>query len=80
MARAEGGPYYTISTVSERVGRSPDRIREWMKGNESLRPTHKMPLGETGKSFVWLYTEDDISRLIEYASTRKPGRPPKQET
>lgn len=74
----DGGPFFTIKQVSERLGRSKDTIRRWCEQNEDLHPTHKMPLGESGNSYVWLYTEDDIRRMEEYSSTIKIGRPPKK--
>jgi len=71
VSRAEGGPFYTRKQVADRVGRSIDTIIRWGKDNPELHPTHKMPLG---KSFVWLYTEADISVLQEFASHQKTGR------
>lgn len=69
VSRAEGGPYYTTKQVADLVGRSPDTIRRWAR---IQRPSHKMELGD--HSFVWLYTEQDVSRLQKFASEQKPGR------
>jgi predicted DNA-binding transcriptional regulator AlpA len=75
----DDGPFFTIGEVAERLGKSRDTIKRWVEENDDLVPErHQMPLGEPGgKSFVWLYTEDDIRRMEEFSSTIKMGRPPK---
>lgn len=74
VSRAEGGPFYTRKQVADRVGRSIDTIVRWGKEDIENHPTHKMRLG---KSFVWLYTEADISRLTDFAGKQNHGRNPK---
>ena len=71
VSRLEGGPFYTRKQVADRVGRSIDTIIRWGKEDPKNHPTHKMPLG---KSFVWLYTEADISVLQAFAEKQRPGR------
>lgn len=76
----EDGPYKTISEVAEYFERTTDTIRRWSK--TCGLPTHKMPLGKKGsKSFVWLWTEEDIKALEKYAEGVNPkgGRPPKKK-
>lgn len=79
VSRIEGGPYYTISQVADQLGRDITTIRRWIKRNPSLHPTHKMTLGDGTKGqFVWLYTYEDISRMQDYVSTLRVGRPSKE--
>lgn len=75
VARVDGGPYYTIKQVAERLGKSTDTIRRWVRDEVVPAPSHKMDLGEEGKSFVWLYTEDDIEVYEAYSTITRPGRP-----
>ena len=80
VSRVEGGPYFTISQMATMLGKDADTIRRWAKNNESLKPTHKMDLGDGSKgSFVWLYTEEDVQRYREHAKTVKVGRPRKED-
>lgn len=72
------GPFYTIKEVAERLEKDRDTIRRWVKNNPELVPVrHRMPLGENGESYVWLYTEEDIRRMEGFSRTIKIGRPPK---
>lgn len=74
----ENGPYSTIKEVAERLEKDRDTIRRWVKNNPELVPVrHRMPLGENGESWVWLYTEEDIRRMEEFSRNIKIGRPPK---
>lgn len=75
VSRVDGGPYYTIRQVADRLDRSVDTIRRWVNEGSVPAPTHKMDLGEGGKSFVWLYTEEDIEIYEAYATIVKVGRP-----
>lgn len=76
----EDGPYSTIKEVAERLEKDRDTIRRWVKRNPELVPVrHRMPLGENGESWVWLYTEEDIGRMEEFSRNIKIGRPPKSK-
>lgn len=77
VSRVDGGPYYTVRQVADRLGKSTDTIRRWARTVHA--PSHKMDLGVEGKSFVWLYTEDDIEIYEAYATIVKVGRPKKRE-
>jgi len=72
VAKVDSGKYKTIKQVADLVGRDPSTIRHAIRdgkvkdldGAEYEGATHKMLLGDgSGKSFVWLYTDKDISVL-----------------
>ena len=75
VRKLRGGPFYTVHEVAEKIGRSVDTIKRWQKNQEKLRPFYRLELSE--KSFVWLYTDEDVSQLAEYARNVKSGRPKK---
>lgn len=79
VARVEGGPFYTTKQVADRVGRSRDTIKRWRDEGSIPEPKHKMDLGEEGKSFVWLYTEEDAEMIEAYATVVRPGRPKRRD-
>jgi hypothetical protein len=82
VSRAEGGPWFTKNQVAKLLERHPDTIDRWQKEGKVLRPTHRMPLGDEGESFVWLYSEDDVRAYQAYASSINPsgGREKRAET
>lgn len=78
VSRIEGGPYYTYAQVAERVGKSKDTIIRWVNEGSVPPPTHRVNLGEEGKSFAWLFTEEDIEIIEAYSYIVRPGRPKKR--
>jgi hypothetical protein len=69
------GPFKTVGEVAEYFECHPDTIRRW--GKVIGVPTRQMDLGESGKSYVWCYTQSDVDALELYSSTINPkgGRP-----
>ena len=72
VAKVDSGKYKTIKQVADIVSRDPSTIRHAIRdrrikdaaGDDYEGATHKMPLGDgSGKSFVWLYTDEDIEIL-----------------
>lgn len=78
VKKLKGGPFYTVHEVAEKIGRSVDTIKRWTRNpnNKNLRPFYRLDLSD--KSFVWLYTEEDVKRLREHAQTVRSGRPTKR--
>lgn len=61
---------YTRSKAAWQVNRSPDTLKRWHRLGLVV-PSQRM---QAGKLNVWLYTDDDIKRLREFARMQKPGR------
>jgi DNA-binding transcriptional MerR regulator len=66
---------YTRSKASKLVNRSTDTLKRWHHSG-LLVPSTQM---QAGKLRVWLYTEEDITKLKQIAATRRPGRKPKSD-
>lgn len=80
VSRIEEGDFYTIAQVARQLKKSDSTIKRWINEDpKRLKPTHYMPIGKTGKNFVWLYTDEDISRIAAHGKNKKPGRPKKIE-
>lgn len=79
VSRADGGPFYTVSQVAQMIGKSKEQVKRYWQLKPNLKPKYKMPLGEREDNFVWLYTDDDVRALRDYASKQHPGRPKKED-
>jgi hypothetical protein len=80
VAQVDSGKFKTIKQVAEIIGRDPSTIRAAVRNGKVEGATHKMLLGDgSGKSFVWLYTDEDIERFKKHF-VRVPIRPRKRTT
>lgn len=61
---------YTRSRAAYLVNRSPDTLKRWHRLGLCV-PSSSM---QAGKLRVWLYTDDDIKQLKDFAHKQKPGR------
>ncbi len=66
--------WLTRSKASQKVQRSVDTLKRWHRLGLCV-PSGKM---KVGKLDVWLYSEEDIQKLLELARTQKPGRKSKE--
>ena len=68
--------YHTRSQAAALIGKSRDTLKRW-HNNGTYEATEYM---EAGKLQVWLYSDDDISKLKEIAENISPGRRYQKET
>lgn len=61
---------HTRKQAAHLVGRSVDTLKRWQKIGACV-PSESM---KAGSITVWLYTDEDIRKLIERAKTQRPGR------
>lgn len=65
--------WLTRAQMAKRIGRSKDTLKRWH--NDGIyKATGIMKAGEIN---VWMYSVDDIDKLIDIASKLKRGRKPK---
>ena len=60
----------TTATAAFLVNRSVDTLRRWHKKGEFV-PSSSM---QAGQLTVFLYTDEDIQKLKEFARRQRPGR------
>lgn len=67
-------PLFRIGEVAKFLQRSTETLRKY----EQLRLIPKARKFQTGRSFIRLYTEDDVMDLADFFALRNlPGRPEK---
>jgi len=65
---------YTVGEVAKIVERRPDTIRKYEK--RGLIPSAEKFGSEYGAYSSWrYYNEDDVYQMVEFFSSRNPGRP-----
>lgn len=65
---------YTRGQVADKIGRTRDTIKRWHDSG-TYKATH---WHQSGKTTVWLYTDEDVAAMKQIARTIKSG--PKKET
>lgn len=71
LAAKTGTNYYTVSQAAALVGRSADTLARWRKRRYVNAPSAQC---DFDTEVVYLYTDDDIRELKEFAATMYPGR------
>ena len=70
---------YTVGEVAKIVERRPDTIRKYEK--RGLIPSAEKFGSEYGAYSSWrYYNEDDVYQMVEFFSSRNPGRPTNDAT
>lgn len=64
ISRIPGGPYYTVAQVAWIVEVDPKTVKQWIKKGKIPRASFYT---EISGSMVYLYTDDDVERIREYA-------------
>lgn len=76
VANMPGGPFYTIQDVAVILKRPRDTIRRWRKHPLAPKPSQSFMFGRTK---VYLWTDEDIEALKDWAGTIHYGRPTKKK-
>jgi predicted site-specific integrase-resolvase len=71
VAEEDGVNYHTVKDVAEQTGRSIKTIKRWIE-NGYVAPASKQIV--QGKMLVYLYTDEDLARFVEFSNTMTPGR------
>lgn len=66
---------YFASEIATAIGRSDSTVKRWRKQGVLL-PTFRATVSDV---HVWLYSEADLKKAKELASTLHAGRPPKEK-
>lgn len=69
FVRSLGKHYRTTQEVADELGMSPNTIRNFSKNPDIKAPSYIAPFGKT---YVRLYTPEDIEELRKYLSHRQP--------
>lgn len=73
IERKYNGEFLTTSEVSEKVGRSVVQLQRYRRNGEFVPSKVEVMGGST----IYLYSADDIEKLVEFISHQKVGRKPK---
>jgi hypothetical protein len=71
MAADIGIKLYTVSVAAEMVGKSADTLTRWRKLGYVNAPSQQI---DFEKQTVYLYTDEDIRELKEFAKSMYQGR------
>lgn len=71
FSKMDNRVYYTVAQAAPMVGKSIDTLVRWRKAKHNDAPSMQIRMGQRD---VFLYTEDDIAELKEFAVTMTPGR------
>jgi hypothetical protein len=67
--------WFTRAEAARKIGRSKDTVTRWHKNGNYEATNFYM----AGKTPVWIYSADDITKMKELAKTIKSGPKPKTE-
>lgn len=67
---------YTIGELSKIIGRRPDTIRKYEKSGLIPKPMDINEIYPKHKNWRF-YRQSDVYEMVEFFSSRTPGRPPK---
>ena len=71
IAKLEGGPYYKLTEVAEKLSCSVSTLRRLVDSPDLKAPSYET---KTGQMKLYLYTEEDVEELRKHLNPQVTSR------